>query len=59
MYAIARALYREPVLFNGVVVALVTTLSAAGIIPIWVGGVAAAVGAVITRRFVSPSRGGT
>lgn len=54
MYAIARALYREPVLFNGVVVAAAAGLSAAEVIPVWVGGVAAAVGAVITRRFVSP-----
>ncbi len=54
MYAIARALYREPVLFNGVVVAAAASLSAAGVIPVWVGGVVAAIGAVITRRFVSP-----
>lgn len=57
MYMIVRALYREPVLFNGVVVAAAAGLSAAEVIPLWIGGVVAAIGAVITRRFVSPARG--
>jgi|GEM_PF-5352342 len=56
MTVILSALYREPVLFNGVVVALAAGLSAAEVIPLWVGATVAGVGAVITRRFTRPDK---
>ena len=57
MSVILKALYHEPVLFNGVVVALAAGLSAAEVIPLWVGATCAGVGAVITRRFTRPDKG--
>lgn len=56
MSRIIVALYREPVLFSGFTVAILSGLSAAEVIPLWVGATVAAVGAVITRRFTRPDR---
>ena len=54
MSKIIAGLYSEPVLFTGVIVTILSALSAAGEIPVWIGPAAVAVGAVITRHFVSP-----
>jgi hypothetical protein len=56
MITILKALYREPVLFNGFTVAILAGLSAAEVIPVWIGAVAAAGGAVLTRRYTRPDR---
>lgn len=56
MITILKALYREPVLFNGFTVAILAGLSAAEVIPVWIGTVAAAGGAVLTRRYTRPDR---
>jgi positive regulator of sigma E activity len=56
MSRILIALYREPVLFAGVVVTLTTSLGAAEIIPVWIAPVVAAVGAVVTRHFTRPDQ---
>lgn len=55
MSKIIAGLYSEPVLFTGVVTTVLSALSAAGEIPVWIGPAAVAVGAVITRHFVSPA----
>lgn len=55
MSRIISALYREPVLFAGFVVAVTAALGAAGVITPWISAVVAAGGAVITRRFTQPA----
>lgn len=56
MTSIIEALYREPVLFAGVVTAVTVALGAEGVIPVWIGVVVAAGLAPITRRFTRPDR---
>lgn len=56
MYPLLKALYREPVLFNGVIVATAAGLSAGKVIPAWIGATVAGVGAVITRRYTRPDK---
>lgn len=56
MAAIIKALYREPVLFAGFVVAVTGALGAAAVIPVWIAPVVAAGGAVITRRYTRPDK---
>lgn len=56
MSVILKGLYREPVLFSGLVSTILAGLSAAGVIAVWIGPLAVAVGAVITRRYTRPDR---
>lgn len=55
MKKIVSALYREPVLFSGVVVATTAGLAAGHVIAVWIPAAVAAVAAVITRRFTTPA----
>lgn len=57
MSKILSGLYREPVLFTGVSTTILSALSAAGEIAVWIGPAAVAVGAVIARRYTSPVKG--
>jgi hypothetical protein len=56
MSRIVTALYREPVLFAGVVTAVAVALGAANQIPDWIGVVVAAGFAPVTRQFTKPAR---
>ena len=56
MSKIISGLYREPVLFCGVVTTILSALSAAGEIAVWIGPAAVAVGAVVTRRYTRPEK---
>lgn len=56
MSKIIAGLYREPVLFSGVLTTILTGLSAAEVIALWIGPLSVAVGAVITRRYTRPDK---
>lgn len=56
MSKIISGLYREPVLFSGFTTTILAGLSAAGEIAVWIGPLAVAVGAVVTRRYTRPNK---
>lgn len=55
MLYVARALYREPVLFIGALIALGTALTVAGVVG-WPAVVAVAVLTFIQRHFATPAK---